>query len=358
MPVSYIAILIAAISFFVAIFLIVLLLVTRRFCSKRHYYITDESAGETGVPPLRIRTNSDAIIKEAFPVRASFGSEWEWPGKSIEIIRRLGEGMFGTVVRATANDPKTKKSIEVAVKIARLRETCDTSRNVDELSLEADNMRQAGNHPNVLRMLGVSFINGSFSLVMELSQLGDLRMNLVAARLLPSRDELTDKQKLDYSLQVARGMNHLVSKGLLHRNLAAKHVLVFAGNVLKVSGFGLNKDSHFQEIGSVISSPSDNDFVSSRWAALEVLTDKSYTEYSDVWSYGVVVWEISTLGKTPYADIAVEDLYDQLAYNNYRLRCPEDCLPNLRSLMEKCWNSDPSQRPTFSKIIDKLETSA
>ncbi|XP_065841928.1 fibroblast growth factor receptor 1-like isoform X2 [Oscarella lobularis] len=336
-------------SFLMTLFLlliVVVVVVTRRRFLRRG---NDDDA-DAGIPPLRITPNNEAIIADEFPSFASsFDSTWMWPRKNIQIGRRLGEGMFGTVAEATAIDPKTHKRGKVAVKIAR------DERQLDGLVVEADNMRKSGSNVNVLRLYGLSSRDGCLWLVMELSPYGDLHMNLNAVRLLPNRNELTSEERRNYALQIARGMNHLVSKNLLHRNLAAKHVLVFANNVVKVSGFGLEKEPCFQEIRSASDTKHVPEFVSTKWVAPEVLSHKYYTEFSDVWSYGIVLWEIWTLGKTPYADIPIEELYEKLFYHAYRLACPDDCPPNTYATMLKCWNRDPQRRPTFSTIISELE---
>ncbi|XP_065835351.1 fibroblast growth factor receptor 3-like [Oscarella lobularis] len=182
---------------------------------------------------------------------------------------------------------------------------------------------------------------------MEYAEQGDLHRHLRKLRSVG----LDDGKQFAFAQQIAEGMKFVVSKGCVHRDLAARNVLVCAEQRLKISDFGLAKDL---QSAAYYRKTSRGGVIPFRWCAPEVLLYATYSEYSDVWSYGIVLWEIATMGGTPYPGIPVEKLFELLTgKSGYRMTKPRNCSQKLYDIMVSCWNSVPDKRPTFLRISSK-----
>lgn len=144
-------------------------------------------------------------------------------------------------------------------------------------------------------------------------------------------------------------MEYLASKRCVHRDLAARNVLVSENNVLKIADFGLAR-----RIQGDYYRKTTNGRVPIKWMALESLINQMYTTQSDVWSYGILLWEILTLGRTPYPGINVDFLWKRLE-NGYRMEQPVNCNDELYSIMRRCWYKQPQDRPSFSQIVKEID---
>ncbi|XP_078373558.1 uncharacterized protein LOC144657125 [Oculina patagonica] len=161
--------------------------------------------------------------------------------------------------------------------------------------------------------------------------------------------DLIAKDMLSFAWQIARGMSYLSRRGFIHRDLAARNVLVGEDKHVKIADFGLMRhtDGDIYEVKRQKKLPI-------KWMAPEAIKDSIYTTQSDVWSYGILLWEMSTMGGTPYPGINNKELR-HLLYTGYRLERPDSCSQELYSLMLECWKEDPRRRPTFEQIVGLLE---
>lgn len=160
-------------------------------------------------------------------------------------------------------------------------------------------------------------------------------------------DRILDHKELqNFAFQIAKGMAHLEKIPLTHRDLAARNILISECKVLKISDFGMARR------GPYINHKTKK--LPLRWTALESILTQVYDSRSDVWSFGVVLWEIGTLSAFPYEKIP-DSFIQQYLQLGKRLERPEICTDELYDLMKKCWEPNPSDRPTFAELVQLLD---
>ncbi|XP_015758164.1 PREDICTED: fibroblast growth factor receptor 2-like [Acropora digitifera] len=147
-------------------------------------------------------------------------------------------------------------------------------------------------------------------------------------------------------------MQHLHERKVIHRDLAARNVLIDQNNVVKVGDFGMARDI---SVHGIYTKTSDSK-VPWRWLSIESLKDQVYTAFSDVWSYGILLWEIATYGETPYPSIRTPDQLKNDLSSGVRMSRPENCCEVLYELMTSSWKENPSERTQFTDIARKLES--
>ncbi|KAM4719088.1 receptor-type tyrosine-protein kinase FLT3-like [Anableps anableps] len=159
---------------------------------------------------------------------------------------------------------------------------------------------------------------------------------------------LTFDDLLSFAFQVAKGMEFLSAKNCIHRDLAARNVLVTKGRLVKIGDFGLardiDNDSNYVVRGNVR--------LPVKWMAPESIFQGMYTMKSDVWAYGILLWEIFSLGVTPYPGIKVDHTFYSMIERGFKMECPYYANDSVYDIMRKCWNLDPNNRPSFSKLVD------
>jgi len=166
----------------------------------------------------------------------------------------------------------------------------------------------------------------------------------------PERIICTEIQLVQLAHQIGRGMEYLSSKKCVHRDLAARNVLVADGLIMKIADFGLARNISETEYYRKLS----DGRLPLKWMAPEALFDRTYTVKSDVWSFGILVWEIMTLGGTPYPSVPHQELFDLLR-SGCRMEKPHQCSEDIYDLMRACWNQQPEHRPSFTKIVEYLD---
>ncbi|XP_077698312.1 megakaryocyte-associated tyrosine-protein kinase isoform X3 [Eretmochelys imbricata] len=195
-------------------------------------------------------------------------------------------------------------------------------------------------HKNLVLLLGVILHNGLY-IVMEFMSKGNL-VNFLRTR---GRSVLQPKQLIQFSLDVAQGMDYLESKKLVHRDLAARNILISEENVAKVSDFGLAK---------VDPKGTDATKLPVKWTAPEALKHNKFSAKSDVWSYGILLWEVFSYGRAPYSKMTLKEV-TEMVEKGYRMEAPEECPPSVYTLMKTCWEIEPGKRPSFKKLTEKLQ---
>ncbi|KAF2976548.1 hypothetical protein EK904_014368 [Melospiza melodia maxima] len=334
-----------------------------KFPLKRQVSLESNSSMNSNTPLVRITrlSSSDGpMLANVSELELPPDPKWELTRSRLTLGKPLGEGCFGQVVMAEAigiDKDKPNKAITVAVKM--LKDDA-TDKDLSDLVSEMEMMKMIGKHKNIINLLGACTQDGPLYVLVEYASKGNLREYLRARRppgmdysfdtcKLPE-EQLTFKDLVSCAYQVARGMEYLASQKCIHRDLAARNVLVTEDNVMKIADFGLARDVHNIDYYK----KTTNGRLPVKWMAPEALFDRVYTHQSDVWSFGVLLWEIFTLGGSPYPGIPVEELF-KLLKEGHRMDKPANCTHDLYMIMRECWHAVPSQRPTFKQLVEDLD---
>ncbi|XP_031601091.1 vascular endothelial growth factor receptor 3 isoform X1 [Oreochromis aureus] len=337
-------------------------------------------------------------------------SQWEISRDRLRLGKVLGHGAFGKVIEASIYGISKSKGLDtVAVKMLKDGATASEHK---ALMSELKILIHIGNHLNVVNLLGAcTKPNGPLMVIVEYCKYGNLSNFLRAKRefFLPYRDRspktqsqvrrmieagqiaqstrqppspssspltapqspssntssqtpavekmedlwktpLTIEDLICYSFQVARGMEFLASRKCIHRDLAARNILLSENNIVKICDFGLARDIY-----------KDPDYVRKgnarlplKWMAPESIFDKLYTSQSDVWSFGVLLWEIFSLGASPYPGVQIDEEFCKRLKEGVRMRAPETASPEIYGIMLACWQGEPKERPTFPALVQIL----
>ncbi|KAK5614178.1 hypothetical protein CRENBAI_007836 [Crenichthys baileyi] len=332
-------------------------------------------------------------------------NKWEFPRDRLKLGEPLGRGAFGQVVEAAAfGIEKATTCTTVAVKM--LKEGA-TSSEYRALMSELKILIHIGHHLNVVNLLGAcTKPGGPLMVIVEYCKHGNLssylkskrgeyspykRKRVSSQRWAPADedvaegdlglgkvaqldictgtaedkssstsgdpneessddDHLTMEDLISYSFQVAKGMEFLSSRKCIHRDLAARNILLSENNVVKICDFGLARDVY-----------KDPDYVRKgdarlplKWMAPETIFDRVYTTQSDVWSFGVLLWEIFSLGASPYPGVCIDESFCRRLKEGTRMRPPEYASSEIYQTMLDCWMDRPTDRPTFAELVEHL----
>uniref|UniRef100_H2YE96 Tyrosine-protein kinase receptor n=1 Tax=Ciona savignyi TaxID=51511 RepID=H2YE96_CIOSA len=275
--------------------------------------------------------------------------EYEIAEDNVELLTEIGHGHFGKVFEGFAKQVvKGEKKTRVAVKTLHGNES--VSKRMEFLK-EASVMKAFNSH-HVVRLLGVVSITKRPMVVMEFMSKGDLKTYLRSSR--PDAEDhkeepLTLQQKLQMCGEIADGMSYLSETKYVHRDLAARNCLVHDDLTVKIGDFGLTRDVYETDYYRIDS----RGILPVRWMAPESLKDGVFDSRSDVWSYGVVLWEIATLAEQPYQG-QQHDQVTRFVIDGGYMEKPKDCPKKLYDMMLMCWHYSPSMRPTFTEIVASL----
>lgn len=351
---------VASPSFLVTI-IVFLIIIRRRYVRKMkkrmlltgpiHY----RGSNDTEIIHINILNETHKENYQQTYQKFDFDAKWEFDRNKLILDTTLGEGEFGKVMKAYASDLNGSDSITtVAVKTVKT-----TNNSVELLALLSEfQLLQEVSHPNVIKLLGACIKGEPPLIIIEYCCFGSLRSYLRLSRKLEESSDLkidgvepiTATDVLSFAWQICKGMTYLAEMKLVHRDLAARNVLLAEGKVCKVSDFGLTRDVY--EDDAYLKKSKDR--VPVKWMSPESLADHVYTTKTDVWSFGIVGYELITLGATPYPGIPPQNLY-HLLRSGYRMERPENCSTEIYMLLEACWADDPAKRPTFKYLSSKFE---
>ncbi|XP_028419198.1 myoblast growth factor receptor egl-15-like [Dendronephthya gigantea] len=286
--------------------------------------------------------------------------EWEMPREVLSITsRKLGSGQFGIVKKGTfRRSDANGENIDIPVAVKVLRENA-TEIDRSDLFTELRILKfvNVTPHKNILKLIGACTSEEPFAVVTEFCLKGNLKDVLKMYReilngTIPASSEprLTEEQLLSIAVDVAAGMKHLAAMQFVHRDLAARNILVTESWIAKISDFGLARETSSGEYKKY-----RRNLLPVKWTAIEALVEGKFTSASDVWSYGVLLWEISNIGGSPYKGISPHDIMTHVGSGG-RLSKPDRCSPYLFSIMSGCWETFPEKRPTFTVLHQKLSS--
>ncbi|XP_016135863.1 vascular endothelial growth factor receptor 1-like [Sinocyclocheilus grahami] len=355
--------------------------------------------GKAEYLPIILHPGEEPLVENCDRLQYD-AAQWEFPRDRLKLEKPLGRGAFGRVMQASAFGICNSASCTtVAVKM--LKDGATPSEH-KALMTELKILSQIGHHLNVVNLLGAcTKPGGPLMIIVEYCKFSNLSAYLKSKRevfllnrenreeeggmkegykerlasvsssqsnassgfseekeiseedsgsLPESNNPLLLEDLISYSFQVARGMEFLTSRKCIHRDLAARNILLSNNNVVKICDFGLARDVY-----------KDPDYVRKgdarlpvKWMAPESIFDKVFTAQSDVWSYGVLLWEIFSLGASPYPGLNIDEEFCHRLKQGTRMCPPEYSTPEIYSIMMTCWENNPEDRPCFSVLVEIL----
>ncbi|XP_060093271.1 ephrin type-A receptor 7 isoform X3 [Heteronotia binoei] len=338
-PVIIIAV-VAVAGTIILVFMVFGFIIGRRHCG---YSKADQEGDEELYFHFKFPGTKTYIDPETYedPNRAVHQFAKELDASCIKIERVIGAGEFGEVCSGRLKLPG-KRDVAVAIKTLKVGYTEKQRR---DFLCEASIMGQF-DHPNVVHLEGVVTRGKPVMIVIEYMENGALD-----AFLRKHDGQFTVIQLVGMLRGIAAGMRYLADMGYVHRDLAARNILVNSNLVCKVSDFGLSRvieddpEAVYTTTGGKIPV---------RWTAPEAIQYRKFTSASDVWSYGIVMWEVMSYGERPYWDMSNQDVIKAIE-EGYRLPAPMDCPAGLHQLMLDCWQKERAERPKFEQIVGILD---
>lgn len=278
------------------------------------------------------------------PNKGSISVVPQFTHKEVNLMEELGEGAFGKVYKG---ELKFKNGQRSYVAVKSLKENASAKTQADfqrEIELISELK-----HPNIICLLGIVLKQDPVCMLFEYMSEGDLHEFLIANS--PNEGKcLTQNQFLHIAIQIAQGMEYLSENHYVHRDLAARNCLVSKDLVVKISDFGLSRDMYSCDYYRVQS----KSLLPVRWMPPESILYGKFTTESDVWSYGVVLWEIYSYGLQPYYGFNNQEVINMIRSRKL-LPCPEACPSHCYSLMVECWAELAIRRPNFSELAHRLK---
>ncbi|KAK2439257.1 Protein kinase superfamily protein [Trifolium repens] len=264
--------------------------------------------------------------------------EWTIDLRKLNMGEAFAQGAFGKLYRGTYNGE------DVAIKILERPENDLSKAQLMEQQFQQEVMMLATlKHPNIVRFIGACRKPMVWCIVTEYAKGGSVRQFLTKRQNRTVPLKLAIKQALD----VARGMAYVHGLGLIHRDLKSDNLLIFGDKSIKIADFGVARI----EVQTEGMTPETGTY---RWMAPEMIQHRPYTQKVDVYSFGIVLWELIT-GMLPFQNMTAVQAAFAVVNRNVRPILPNDCLPVLREIMTRCWDPNPDVRPPFTEIVAMLE---
>ncbi|XP_069675618.1 tyrosine-protein kinase Fer isoform X2 [Periplaneta americana] len=283
---------------------------------------------QSGLP---VTGRSGAVLRK--PI---LRERWELNNDDVILQDKIGRGNFGDVYKAHLKGSKK----EVAVKTCRMTLPDEHKKKF----LQEGRILKQYDHPNIVKLIGICVQKQPIMIVMELVPGGSL-LTFLRNR----AGSLTQKQLLGMCRDAAGGMRYLESKNCIHRDLAARNCLVGYDNIVKISDFGMSREEEEYIVSDGMKQ------IPIKWTAPEALNFGKYTSLCDVWSYGVLAWEIFSRGGTPYNGLSNSKAREKID-SGYRMPAPEGTPDEMYRLMLRCWEYEPENRPHFDQIYLVVDT--
>ncbi|XP_053099236.1 focal adhesion kinase 1 isoform X5 [Hemicordylus capensis] len=301
--------------------------------------VSDEISGDETDDYAEIIDEEDTYTMPSKSYGIDEARDYEIQRERIELGRCIGEGQFGDVHQGVYVTPENP-AMAVAIKTCK---NCTSDSVREKFLQEALTMRQF-DHPHIVKLIGVITENPVW-IIMELCTLGELRSFLQVRKY-----SLDLASLILYAYQLSTALAYLESKRFVHRDIAARNVLVSSTDCVKLGDFGL---SRYMEDSTYYKASKGK--LPIKWMAPESINFRRFTSASDVWMFGVCMWEILMHGIKPFQGVKNNDVIGRIE-NGERLPMPPNCPPTLYSLMTKCWAYDPSRRPRFTELKAQLNT--
>ncbi|XP_056404325.1 tyrosine-protein kinase Srms-like [Hyla sarda] len=303
--------------------------------SKNEFYLQDGRSFSTIHQLIIFHKTNWKLLKSPLlhPCVVEVSETWERSRSEFKLIRKLGQGFFGEVYEGIWNDTE-----RVAIKTFKQDDL-----NRSDFEKEINALKNLC-HRNLIQLLAVCSIGEPVYIVTELMVKGNLNDYLKGTE----GSRLTNAHFVNIICQVADGMEYLEKKHVVHRDLATRNVLVGENLICKIADFGLArilKDDCY--------SPENNRSIPIKWTAPEALMYCKYSTKSDVWSFGIVIFEIYMLGDIPYKGVNNRDVITKVT-QGYRLPQPQGCPNEMYKLMLLCWMDKPQDRPSFQELVEKF----
>ncbi|XP_070137051.1 tyrosine-protein kinase Fer isoform X3 [Drosophila bipectinata] len=280
---------------------------------------------------LPVTVKSGAILR-----RPVCRERWELSNDDVVLLERIGRGNFGDVYKAKLKSTK----LDVAVKTCRMTLPDEQKRKF----LQEGRILKQYDHPNIVKLIGICVQKQPIMIVMELVLGGSL-----LTYLRKNSNGLSTRQQMGMCRDAAAGMRYLESKNCIHRDLAARNCLVDLEHSVKISDFGMSREEEEYIVSDGMKQ------IPVKWTAPEALNFGKYTSLCDVWSYGILMWEIFSKGDTPYSGMSNSRARERIDTEGYRMPTPENTPPEMYRLMLKCWAADAESRPHFDEIYNVVD---
>ncbi|XP_015590030.1 tyrosine-protein kinase Fer isoform X2 [Cephus cinctus] len=283
---------------------------------------------QSGLP---VTSRSGAILKS--PI---LRERWELNNDDVILLDKIGRGNFGDVYKAQLKTGKT----EVAVKTCKVTLPDEQKKKF----LQEGRILKQYDHPNIVKLIGICVQKQPIMIVMEIVPGGSL-----LTYLRKNAGTITQREQLRMCKDAAAGMRYLESKYCIHRDLAARNCLVGYESIVKISDFGMSREEEEYIVSDGMKQ------IPIKWTAPEALNFGKYTSLCDVWSYGVLMWEIFSKGGNPYSGMSNSQAREKIDAG-YRMPSPEGTPDEIYRLMLRCWEYEPEKRPHFDQIYTVVDT--